>query len=333
MDHADLVNINHYLKILSDKGLDEVLIVSPNSNDGYDDINDTSGSILRVGWWAVVCSDILRKLLLQTRPYEKNSGDTDRAHENSLRKICAVLEQREVSTKKKLNMLMATMVELIKIFSDIPANYTKVKPLIGVVGEIYCRLDNYANAELIRRIERYAGEVWLAPVAEWVWYSNFYQNQQLKIQGDRFSTVMLGAMIKNIIQTKDEHKLFAPFRRRFIGYEEPDNIKSIMKFAEPYLPYWGVVGEMLLNVGGAISMYNKGADGIIDISPFTCMNGIVCEAIYPKVSEDHDNIPIKNFYFDGTDSDYDRDIEIFLELALSYKRRKKIQRSYPPHFI
>jgi len=39
---------------------------------------------------------------------------------------------------------------------------------------------------------------------------------------------------------------------------------------------------MVLNVGKAVYLAKKGAAGIIDISPFTCMNGIVCEAIYPN---------------------------------------------------
>ena len=37
---------------------------------------------------------------------------------------------------------------------------------------------------------------------------------------------------------------------------------------------------MTLSVGKAIYLYNKGADGIIDISPFTCMNGIVSRKRY-----------------------------------------------------
>ena len=84
---------------------------------------------------------------------------------------------------------------------------------------------------------------------------------------------------------------------------------------------------MVLSTGGAICLYHQGADGIVDISPFTCMNGIVTEAIYPRVSRDHDNIPIRVFYFDGTHSDLDRDVGIFLELAKTYKRRKKIARA------
>ena len=62
------------------------------------------------------------------------------------------------------------------------------------------------------------------------------------------------------------------------------------------------------------------------------MNGIVTEAVYPRVSKDHDDIPIRVFYFDGTQSDLDRDVGIFLELARTYQRRKAKTRRYPAYF-
>ena len=49
------------------------------------------------------------------------------------------------------------------------------------------------------------------------------------------------------------------------------------------------------------------------------MNGIVCEAIYPRISRDLGGIPIRNFYFDGTQSDLDRDLGVYMELARSYR--------------
>ncbi len=86
---------------------------------------------------------------------------------------------------------------------------------------------------------------------------------------------------------------------------------------------------MVLNVGKAIYLARKGADGILDISPFTCMNGIVCEAIYPRLSRDLGGIPIRTFYFDGTQADLDRDLGVYLELARSYSRKKSAARLYP----
>jgi predicted nucleotide-binding protein (sugar kinase/HSP70/actin superfamily) len=120
--------------------------------------------------------------------------------------------------------------------------------------------------------------------------------------------------------------LLEPFHEDFLGYEEPD-IDEVLDAARPYLPCDGALGEMVLNVGKAICLARRGADGIIDISPFTCMNGIVCEAVYPRVSRDLGGIPIRNFYFDGTQSDLDRDLGVYLELAHTYQRRKKHPRA------
>jgi hypothetical protein len=62
------------------------------------------------------------------------------------------------------------------------------------------------------------------------------------------------------------------------------------------------------------------------------MNGIVSEAVYPKVSKDFGGIPIRNFYFDGTQADLDRDLGIYMELARSYAEKKQWKREYPAYF-
>lgn len=99
-------------------------------------------------------------------------------------------------------------------------------------------------------------------------------------------------------------------------------MREVLQNAESYLPAEGSSGEMLVNIGKAVYFARKGLDGVIDISPFTCMNGIICEAIYPRVSRDCGDMPIRNFYFDGTQSDLDSDVDIFLELARNYRDRK-----------
>jgi predicted nucleotide-binding protein (sugar kinase/HSP70/actin superfamily) len=319
-------------KVLKDKGLNEVMVISPTSANGYEGVGDQAGDLARLGWWALVCGDALRKLLLQTRPYEKNAGDADRAHSESLDALCDVIERSDLEMKEKFQVMVDVMQQIGQRFAEIPASYTKDKPLVGVIGEIYCRLDDFANSQLIRRIEKFGGETWLASITEWFWYTNFMQKHDLKLEGRRFSKSMLGVIVKNQFQKRDEHKLLAPLHGRFEGYDEPEETGRLLEPATPYLPYWGSLGEMVLNVGGAIHLYEQGADGVVDISPFTCMNGIISEAVYPKISEDHDGIPIRNFYFDGTESDYDRDVEIFLELASTYMRRKKKIRNYPSQF-
>lgn len=319
-------------EVLAQRGLQDVMVVSPTSANGYEGVGEHAGDLARLGWWSLVCGDALRKLLLQTRPYELNPGETDQVHSESLSALCDVIEKDTMGLKEKFNAIVNVVDQIGKRFAAIAADYKKEKPLVGVIGEIYCRLDDFANSQLIRRIEKYGGEAWLASITEWFWYTTFMHKHDLKVAGRTFSKEMLGVIIKNKFQQNDEHKLLAPLQERFTGYDEPHSIAKMLEPAKPYLPYWGSLGEMVLNVGGAIHMYEQGADGVVDISPFTCMNGIISEAVYPSVSRDHEGMPIRSFYFDGTEGDYDRDVEIFLELASTYMRRKKKTRDYPAHF-
>lgn len=319
-------------KIMRELGYDDVLVLSPTSADGYDGLGKDASEFTRTGWRAVVTSDVMRKLLLKTRPYETNEGDTEQEYEDGLDKVCAVLEKRGLSDRQRMSELIDVLKGVRERFRSIPASYDPEFPLIGIVGEIFCRLNNFSNEDLAKVIERHGGETWLAGIAEWVWYTNNDQMERLRKTEGRFSSKTVVARIKNQFQRADEHALMGVFKEDFKGYEEVEDIKEILENSGPYLPYTGCLGEMVLSVGGAIYLYEKGADGIADISPFTCMNGIASEAVYPHVSRDHENMPIRSFYFDGTQSDLDRDVGIFIELARNYKRKKTKKRTYPAYF-
>ena len=312
-------------RVLDEHGYQDVVILSLTSADGYAGIGEHAPELIRTGWRAVVINDILMKMLLKTRPYERTAGDTDRVYLESLETVSAVLARPGVSHKEKLADLKAALRRVRRAFLAIPVR-EEDRPLIGVVGEIFCRLNTFSNEELIRRIEAQGGECWLAGVSEWIWYTNEEQFRRYREEKRRVSKDWAKAFLTKRIQLSDEHALMEEFADVFRGYEEPP-VTEIIELARPYLPQWGAMGEMVLSTGGAIFFHGKGADGIVDISPFSCMNGIITEAVYPKVSREHDNIPIRVFYFDGTQSDLDRDVGIFLELARTYKRRKKVART------
>jgi predicted nucleotide-binding protein (sugar kinase/HSP70/actin superfamily) len=85
-------------------------------------------------------------------------------------------------------------------------------------------------------------------------------------------------------------------------------------------------------VGKSVYLHRKGADGVLDINPFSCMNGIVSEAVYPRVSRDCDGLPVRVLYFDGTQVDRRYELEIFMELVREYSSRKRMRRILPEDF-
>jgi predicted nucleotide-binding protein (sugar kinase/HSP70/actin superfamily) len=323
-----------YLKqVLNELGYGDVPVISPTSRNSYDGFTEHAPDMIRRMWWGLVASDILLKLLLRTRPYETRPGDTDETYEQSLQRLEQVCQRPDLKGRPRFSAVLEALTQARDLFRGVPARYRKDRPLIGVVGEIFCRLNDFSNRDAVRRIEAHGGEGWISDVSEWVWYTNWSQRSLLRDDGKSISPAMLAAVIKNKVQRHDERRLYAPFAEDLVGYEEPHDLyQEVLKRGWPYLPANGALGEMVLSVGKSVYLYHKGADGIIDISPFSCMNGIVSEAVYHAISRDHDGIPIRNFYFDATTSNMERDLDIFIELSLAYRRRKRRVRRYPACF-
>jgi predicted nucleotide-binding protein (sugar kinase/HSP70/actin superfamily) len=318
-------------KVLRDAGHGQIEIISPTDKNSYAGLGNIVNTFTRMGWRGIVASDSIHRLLLKTRPYETVPGAADRAYEESLKDLCETIESACDDSACQLQSMVASLRRSRDRFRAVPAKYDRSLPLIGVVGEIFCRMNAFSNEDIIRRIESLGAEVSLSHIAEWVSYTSLEQERQLRIGGRTFSLEMLGAKVRDHIRRTDERALLEPLREDLEGYDEPD-VEEIVKRAWPYLPASGVVGEMVLSVGLVAYLAEHGADGVIDVSPFSCMNGIVSEAIYPRVSRDYGGIPVRSFYFDGTRSDLDRDLGVYLELVHSYRAKKPFPRTYPSYF-
>ena len=312
-----------YLRqILDGNGHAGVEILSPTSHNSYAGLGTLAKPFVRTGWRALLCADLLEKMLLIHRPYEVARGDVDGAYEAALQDLCRTLESTPTEPGEQLKALRESMVRARALFYKLNIQRSGRHPMIGVVGEIFCRLNTFSNENLVQSLEGYGAEAWLSDITEWIWYTTSEVFRKLKLENRIWTMEALGAWVRKRVQKHDEHVLLEPFAEEFAGREEPD-IYEVLECARPYLPREGAFGEMVLNVGKVVYLARKGAAGIIDISPFTCMNGIVCEAIYPRISRDLGGLPIRNFYFDGTQSDLDRDLGVYMELARSYQQRAR----------
>lgn len=309
-----------FRKAFRQEGLGELQVVAPTADDGYRSVGREFPDLPRLAWWAVVGSDLLQRALHRIRPYERTAGATDRGYLEGLVAFCRAIERGAPSRRRHLEALVECLTETRDRLLRIPRR-EETRPVIGVVGEIFCRLHAFSNQDLIRRLERAGGEAWLSDVTEWIWYCNELGARELAMRGRRLSFAMLGMRLRDRVQRRDEHALSTPFRQLLAGREEPESPGELLENARPYLPPEGAMGEMVLSVGKAVHLWARGAHGVIDISPFTCMNGIVSEALYPRLSRDLGGFPIRNFYFDGKPTALDRDLEIFLELARGYRTR------------
>ena len=71
--------------ILERMGRTDICIMSPSSANSYYGLGD---KLLRRSWHAIMTSDLLYKLALRVRPYEKTPGDTDEMLERYIKVAC-----------------------------------------------------------------------------------------------------------------------------------------------------------------------------------------------------------------------------------------------------
>ncbi len=311
-----------FRRTMDNMGMEEVQIVSPVFDDGYRGLQQSGHDLFRYVWWAITVGDILRKALHRTRPYELEPGATERVYDESLERCCNALADTSTAGSTKFKALKAELEQCSVLFHAVKVDRTEARPLIGVVGEIFCRLNDFSNEDLTKRIENHGGEVWVSDITEWILYGYTWEREEMRSFGGKWSRNYLTSILTEKVIKGDLHKLEGIFHELLAGREEPASVQVVLDNAAPYLDPHAGLGEMTLNIGKAIYLHQKGVAGIVDISPFSCMNGIVSEAIYPTMSKALDNIPIKVFYFDGTQSTLDDDVEIFMELAMSYTRKK-----------
>ena len=80
--------------VLDDLGFHHVPIYSPNQDETlYNDLGIMGSRFARLAWQGIVAVDLLMKKLLETRPYEKEKGKTDRVYQECFREICESIRE------------------------------------------------------------------------------------------------------------------------------------------------------------------------------------------------------------------------------------------------
>jgi predicted nucleotide-binding protein (sugar kinase/HSP70/actin superfamily) len=273
--------------VLNEAGFENVPIHAPNQDHRfYKELNIVGGKFSRLGWRAVVSTDLITKMLHEIRPYEKKAGVTDRVYAEALASICRSIE---AGGKDIVPVLRSTVDRFLSV-ERIDAK----KPVIGVVGEIYIRSNRFSNNDLVRKIEEQGGVVWLAPISEWISYVNYTSKKKVR-QKDNFIEA-IKFHITDYIQNKDEHMLEEIFKP-YLKYGKEPHVKDILEQARPYI-HESFEGEAILSVGKSIDFAHKGVSGIVNAMPFTCMPGTISSALMRLIQKNHD-VPVMNVAYDG----------------------------------
>ena len=296
--------------VLDDLGYKDVPIFSPNQDTTfYADLGIIGKDFTMHAWKGIIAYELLNKCLHEIRPYERDKGSANELYGNYLERLYLSLKNRNGNLEKEMKHIR-------KDFENLPV-YKGGKPLIGVIGEIFVRSHKFSNEDIIRKVEALGGEVWLAPVEEWIYYVNYTGLTKALIKKER--SAIINFLLKKFFQKRIEHRLAKCFKGFLKTLKEPET-KEIIEKASPYV-HKSFEGETILSIGKCIDLLEKGASGIINAMPFGCMPGTIVTALLRGVTRDY-GIPCISIPYDGSESPtVEIQLEAFMDQAREYSKR------------
>jgi predicted nucleotide-binding protein (sugar kinase/HSP70/actin superfamily) len=298
--------------ILDELGYPQVPVYSPEQTENmYDEVGLVGGDFDRIAWNGIVAIDLLEKKLRQCRPYERQAGESDRVYQYYLQKVFEALRDRQdVSIPLR---------QARGAFDDLALSPNGRKPIVGIVGEIYTRANTFSNENAVREIEALGGEVWMPPIGEWLLYVTHSSRHDARVA--HHYRRLLTIIIKDRIQKKDEHRLEECFHGSIKNLKEP-SIAETLELAGNYL-HPSFEGEAILSMGKSRDFVRKGAAGLVNIMPFTCMPGTVVNSLFKLFRERHENIPFLNLAYDGQEQTHTRTrLEAFMYQVRQFQARR-----------
>jgi predicted nucleotide-binding protein (sugar kinase/HSP70/actin superfamily) len=253
--------------VIEKRQLENVALFSLTSENGYAGLGN---KVVIRAWQSIIISDLLDDIYSAVLVLSKDKTA-------GLYKFYKVVETIIKSVEKDpWKDLKATLEKSAKELQEIEKAPFESAAKIGLIGEIYVRRDQFSRQNLIERLADKNIMVKTSPIAEWMYYLDYYVINKLgpKVtMKDQIRTRMMSYFksqfeknIKSIFATTGLYEYHLINVSKLI-----DNVSDIIS---PRL-----TGEAILTVGAAVTEIIEEVDGVISIGPFGCMPGRIAEAL------------------------------------------------------
>ncbi len=317
-DHNGPCRFGEYNKlhrvIFDTLGYKDAEIARPSNEDSYASLAPGYSMRWRTNCWkGLVASDLIRKILEQTRPYEIEKGNTDIIYQKYLQKIIKSVEQNCKDLTKVLT-------EAAHDFKSIPIKGFGTKPIVAIVGEIFMRDNPYCSNFLVNRLEKLGAETLMAPFAEWVNYSTLRFVRDSRWKGNTKN--LFKAKIQLFFQKAIEKKITGSISNIYELTREIE-VEEMLENCGEFI-HKDYDGDPPLAIGSAVLLAEKQIAGVVNILPFTCMPGTINCTVSQNLRKKFHGLPWENFAYDGHDNiGLNTRFEAFMHQVGEYHERQK----------
>ena len=272
--------------LLGERGITRLRVWAPAGQE----LVDASGLKAMERFYAgLLAIELLVKAVCRIRPYELDPGATDRVHQANLARIEDAVAAGDV---------MAALDQCLLALARIPVAHLADRPKVGLVGDLYTRVNEVANQDLVRWLESQGLEVWPAPFQ--IDLVDFGISRKLfRSLADLDLPSLLASGSIALLRALLHHRARSVAGPRADWQDEPGYL-DLKRLAGPYMP--NEAHELLyLHVAKTVDFARSGADGIANAICFGCMVGTAAAAVNERIRQDFENIPILTAVFAGAD--------------------------------
>ena len=261
----------------------------------------------------LLATDILFTLAARLRPYGRQNGAFEQLRTVVLERLAAAVENRG-------NVSEALTSGAQALCSAPRLGAPGMRPVVGVTGDLYTRMNSVGNADLFHRLEDLGCEVWPSPF---------------------FASMTLGAVLetrKKIRQGRLRDAAFEELTRFFttgasrwltgglspqvveLAVEPPP--EELISLARPYV---GPATHFLivLSVAKIADFLCRGAAGVISAAGINCIVGTVTSSLIPALRADFAQAPVLSLVYGSTEGPGQRiRLETFVHQVQERWRRR-----------
>jgi len=267
--------------------------------------------------YAICYGDLLMDLVNQSKPYEKNRGDSEALADAWTERLT-----REMTTGKlSRNAAKKNYALMVEDFAKIPKE-GKPRPKVGIVGEIFVKFSPLGNNNLEDFLVSEGAEVVVPGLLDFCLYTMYNALVDKKLYGyNKKSAVIYRVLLK----------LFASFQQDLIdaiqkegSFNAPMPFKEIPPLAQEVISLGVKMGEGWLLTAEMIELIHEGAKNIVCTQPFGCLpNHIVGKGMMKPIKEKYPEANIVAIDYDSGATKINQENRIKLMLSTATVDRDK----------
>ena len=282
---------------------------------GSADLSDRFGKgfLLNIGR-GVTAIEYLLRLRHELRPYEVRKGEIDAAYARALE----LFVDAQAAGRAQDGLM-----EAVWLLQRVETRARGTRPVIGIAGDVYTRVNPAANGDLFELLEELGCEVWLAPTI-------------IDVAGTRSSDPVPGRLPRhrelwentyswaaNALKNMELWQVQRHFKGLLRNLLEPDAGEVAASTREVLLQPSDTL--LRLNLAKHVDFAKKDVDGILNVYCLNCMVGTATTAIHAALKAQIGEVPMMSLVFDGLGTTHVRNrLEAFVHRV---KRAREERRS------